>query len=180
MAELAAMAAGAATFFAENAAAISAITTVASTGVTAAGTIAAGKQQEAAAKFEAQQLEMRAKEEQAAAQREAEQYRRKKDMALSTLQARSASSGFTATDPTTLAIADEIARYGTMQEQMAMYGGKSRRAGNEAQAQAARMEGAAARQGSYYSAAGTILGGISTVANRLNKPTPSGGSFRYG
>lgn len=149
----------------------------------ARGTLAAGKARQQALEYEAQQQELKAKEEQAAAQREAQQYERKKKLALSELQAKSAASGFTATDPTALALADEIARYGTYQEQLAQYGGKSRRAGLEAQAQGSRLTGKAARQGASYSAAGTILGGISSMAGKYAKrstPAAGGGSYRYG
>lgn len=165
------------------------IATIISTAATAAGTIVAaqgarakGKAAQAAAEFEAQQLDIKAKEEQAAAQREAQEARRRKEAALSELQAKSAASGFSATDPTSLALADEIARYGTMQEQMAMYGGASRRAGLESQAFASRFEGRAARQAARYDAASTILGGVSTIAGKFSG-TPGGApqsSYRYG
>jgi hypothetical protein len=154
---------------------ISAIAGLAGSGISAMGTLAAGKAAQQSANYEAQQLEIKAKEEQAAAQREAQEHSRRKDLALSEVQAKSAASGFSATDPTTLAIADEIARYGSMQEQMAMYGGTSRRAGTEAQAVGRRFEGAAARQGSKYSAAGTILGGISTMAGKYASSASGGG-----
>jgi hypothetical protein len=150
--------------------------------VSAQGTIAAGKAAQASANYEAQQLEIKAKEEQAAAQRDAQEFARRKDLALSELQSKSAGSGFTATDPTSLAIADEIAKYGTMQEQMAMYGGESRRTGIEAQATGRRMEGKAAMAGARSSALGTILGGISSMAGKFAGPsrqTYGGGGGGY-
>jgi hypothetical protein len=142
--------------------------------VQAQGTIAAGKAAQQSANYEAQQLDLKAKEEQAAAQRDALELRHKKDLTLSELQANSAASGFSATDPTALALADEITKYGTVQEQMAMYGGASRREGLEAQAAGRRMEGKAARQGAAYSAAGTILGGISSMADKYRRPSYGG------
>jgi hypothetical protein len=148
--------------------AISSIATVAGTLISAQGTIAAGKAQQQAANYEAAQLDIKAKEEQAAAQREAEQLRRRKELALSSLQTRAAASGFSATDPTASRLAGEVAEYGTLQEQAAMYGGTSRRAGLEGQAAATRASGAAARQGASYRAAATIIGGISTLADRYN------------
>lgn len=132
--------------------------------VSAAGTLAAGKAQQQQAEYEAAQLDIKAKEEQAAAQQEAQQLRERKERAQSTLTARSAASGFSATDPTALALADEITRYGTLQEQMAQYGGKSRRRGYEAQAEGSRLSGRAAKAGARYSAMGTILGGITSMA----------------
>lgn len=164
-------------------AAISAVLGVVGSIVSAAGTMAAGRAQQQAAEYEAQQLEIKGKEERAAAQREGQEYERKTDLALSTLQARGASSGFSATDPTSLALADEITKYGTYQQQMAMYGGESRQVGAEAQAEARRMEGRAARQGARYAAIGTIIGGASSAFKTMSG---SGGSaaapatFRYG
>jgi hypothetical protein len=160
---------------------IGTIASVAGTAVTAAGTIAAGQNKDTMAKYEAQQLEAKGKEEQAASQREAAEYQRRKQLALSKLQTNSAAGGFTATDPTALALGDEIAKYGTTQEQMAAYGGASRRAGLEDQAAGSRLEGRAAKQGAMYSAAGTILGGITSMADRYNpKRYASSSSYRYG
>lgn len=150
--------------------------------VSAAGTVAAGKAAQQAAEYEAAQLDIKAKEEQAAAQREAEEKKRTKQLALSELQSKAAASGFTATDPTALALVDEITRYGTVQEQMAMYGGESRKAGLEAQAEGRRLEGRAAKAASKTSALATILGGIGTFAGKYGKtPASSGsGNYRYG
>jgi hypothetical protein len=162
---------------------ISAVAGLAGSFVQAQGTIAAGKAAQQAANYEAAQLDVKAKEEQAAAQRDAFEHGREKDLALSKLQANAAASGFSATDPTALAIADEIAKYGTYKEQMAMYGGESRRTGIEAQAFGRRMEGKAAMQGARYSAAGTILGGISSMAGRFAQPygkTAQAGTGHYG
>lgn len=136
--------------------------------VQAGGDLRAGRAQQQAANYEAAQLDIKAKEEMAAAQLDAQQLRRNKELALSTLQARSAASGFSATDPTTLDLAGEIQEYGTLQEQLALYGGKSRRAGIEAQAEGQRAGGSAAAQGSGYSAFGSILGGVTGMARYRN------------
>mgnify|MGYP001590167554 CR=1 FL=1 len=170
---------------------IATVATVAGTTVSAAGTIAGGNAANKAAGYEALQLEAKGKEEQAAARVEADQYKRKKELAQSTLQNRAAASGFSATDPTSLNLAEGIEEYGTLQEQMALYGGASRRAGLEGQAAASRWEGKVAKQASRYKAAATILGGISTLASRYNPtatqsdvPDPmtgeSGSRYRYG
>lgn len=182
MAELAALAATIGSTLSSAASTIAPIATVIGTGVSAMGTIAAGKAAKQSADYEAAQLEIKAKEEKAAGQRQAQEFARRKDHALSTLQARGASSGFTATDPTTLAIADEIARYGTMQEQMAEYGGTSRMVGTQAQAEGRRMEGRAASSGARSKAFGTILGGIADIGSKYNpRPAQAGGaSYRYG
>lgn len=204
MAEIAALAAiigetaaAAGTAVAGAASTVAPIAQVAGMGLTAAGTIAAGRNAAAQGKFaqqaadyEAAQLDIRAKEEKAAAQREAREFQRRKEHALSTVQARGGASGFSATDPTTLAIADEIARYGTLQEQTAQYGGTSRMTGIYGQANARRMEGdmalsegKAKRGASYLNAASTIMGGITDLASKYN-PKGAGGwkttTYRYG
>lgn len=149
---------------------VSAVAGMAGSYIQAQGTLAAGKAAQQAANYEAAQLDIKAKEEQAAAQREMLDQRREKELALSKLQTNAAASGFSATDPTALALADEIERYGTVKEQMSMYGGESRRRGIAAQAAGRRLTGAAERAGSQYSAAGTILGGISTMASKYAGP----------
>jgi hypothetical protein len=161
---------------------ITLVATAVGTYVSARGTIAAGKQAQAAADYEAAQLDIRAKEERAAARFEAEEKKRTKELALSELTSKSAASGFTATDPSTLALADEIYKYGTLQEQMAMYGGESRGTGAEAQAEGRLFEGRAARSASKTSALATILGGISTMAGRYGQSTgtAASGGYRYG
>lgn len=190
--------------------------TLAAAGVTAMGTIAAGRDAAAigameqqrlqtegrmakqAAEYQAAQLDVNAKNERAAGQREAEQYRRQKTLALSKLTARSAAGGFTATDPTSMALADEITEYGTLQEQMAAYGGASRAAGLNAQAAGSRFSGATAlhsgylqgntayatgqakQNASYYSAAGTLVGGIGNFGSQVARRMPVTPAGRYG
>lgn len=149
---------------------VSTVAGLAGSYVQAQGTFAAGKAADQAAKYEAAQLDIKAKEEQAAAQRDMFDQRREKELTLSKLQSNAAASGFSATDPTALALGDEIAKYGTYKEQMAMYGGESRGTGIEAQAHGRRMEGKAKRIGARYEAAGTILGGISSMASKYGGP----------
>jgi hypothetical protein len=142
--------------------------------VSAAGTIAAGKAQQQAADYEAAQLDVQAKDERAAAQAQALDERRRQRLALSALTARSAASGFTATDPTTMKLAGDIAKYGEYRAQSAQYVGNSRAAGLNAQATGARLSGQAAVTGSYYGAAGTIIGGIGGMADtyaRYSRPS---------
>jgi hypothetical protein len=184
--------------------AIATIATVVGTGVSAYGTIAGGKAQSQqlaqqglaereSSELQARQLIAKGKEEMAASQQEAAQYRRNKDLALSTLQNRAAAGGFSATDPTAMALSDEIDKYGTLQEKLALWGGSSRRAGLESQAAGARFSGdsaysaalqsgANARKASWYDAAGTILGGVSTLAAKYDPQASSttAPSYRYG
>jgi hypothetical protein len=163
---------------------VSGAATIAGGAIAAQGQKAQAQAQQQALNYQAAQLEMKGKEEQAAAQREAFAHKREKDFALSALQARGAASGFAADDPTTLQIGSDIEKYGTLQQMMAAYGGKSRRAGLEASAAGSRAEGAAAVQGAKYSAAGTILGGVTSGFARLAQGLPSAmagpSSYRYG
>ena len=197
---------------------IGAILSLVGTAVSAAGTLAAGRQaqaqaeyqarayeqqgkiQQQALEFQAKQYELAGKEEQAAAQQEAEAHRREKRLALSRLQTQAAASGFTATDPTSLAIADEIERYGTYKQQLANYGGEARRAnledeaaarryegeaarsGAQISATASRLEGRSARQNATFSAIGTLAGGIGQGLSRYYQPFSSSAapSYRYG
>jgi hypothetical protein len=173
---------------------ITTIASVAAAGVSAAGTIAAGnaakdqgKTEQAVANWEAAQADIKAKDERASGQRDALQLRRQKNLALSSLQANAAASGFTATDPTSLALADEISSYGTTQEQMAMYGGESRAqgltmaaAGRRAGGRMAADLGRAKQTASYFNAGSTILGGISSMGDKYAKRQPASETGRYG
>jgi len=171
------------------------IATVASAAVSAVGTIAAGQAakeqglaQQQVANWEAKQMEVNATEEKAAGQQQMLQLRRQKNLALSSLQAKSSSDGFSATDPTALALADEISTYGTVQEQMALYGGASRESDLRMGATGRRVSGAMAadvgrakQTASYFDAGSTILGGIGSMGQKYGKtaykPTTTG---RYG
>ena len=140
------------------------IAMVASTAMSAAGTIAAGNQQKAAGRWQQQESERAARAERAAAQREADQIDRRKDLAQSMLQTVAAASGYSATDSTALNVSDEIERYGTYQAQMAQYGGEDRATGLKAQGAMARYSGEAAASASRLKAIGTILDGVGGLA----------------
>ena len=176
-------------------AALALIATLAGTAVSAVGTIAAGqaKAQEAEAQaraqeFQAAQLDVAAKEEKASAQRDMFELRHRKELALSQLQSKAAGSGFSATDPTALQIGDEISKYGTYQEQMAMYGGEAKSRDAQFSAAAKRYSAGMSREigssyktASYLSAGGTILGGIGGMAGKYASPGgfSSGGFTPY-
>jgi hypothetical protein len=172
---------------------------VAGTAISAGGTIAGGAANQKAANFQASQLETEAGEARAAgrqelagAQVEAEEMKRRKELVLSTLQARAAASGFSATDATTLNLAEEVEEHGTLQEKMALFGGTSRRAARFAQARSldaqgnvVRWGGQVAKKASYIDAASTILGNTSTLALKYGRPAaprvdPSGGPYGFG
>jgi len=160
---------------------VSGLGTIAGAAVSAQGQRQAAAAQKANLDYQAKQLDMQAKEEQAAAQHEVFQKRREKELALSALQARGAASGFETTDATGLQIGEDIEKYGTLQEMMAAYGGRSRRAGLEAEAVGRRAEGNAAVRGARSSALGTILGGVTSGFARFSQyETPKTTGYRYG
>lgn len=146
--------------------AIATIASLAGTAVSAIGTIAAGRAQKQMADHQAAQLEVRAKEERATAQQDALEIARKQRLELSRIQARAAASGFGATDPTVLDLTGEAAEYGTFRQQIARYGGEARAEDLKASAEGERARGAAALQSAGFSAAGTILGGVSSMFRR--------------
>jgi len=149
--------------------------------VSAFGTIAAGGAQKSAAEFQAKQLEVKASEEKAASQREAARVRKERDFILSRQQAVAASSNLGALDETVQDLAGDVVQEGAYQEAMVRYGGDERAKGLRAQAAAARLEGKAAQTGSYFSAGGTILGGLGTFASDYSKATaPASTTYRYG
>jgi hypothetical protein len=80
------------------------------------------------------------------------------------LQAGSAASGFSATDPTTLNLAGDISEYGTYKQQVAVAGGQAKKEARYATAATKRTTGDAVVKAAKYSALGTILGGVSSLA----------------
>jgi hypothetical protein len=146
--------------------ALATIGSLAATAVSAVGTIAAGRAQKQAADHRAAQLEVEAKQERATAQQDALAVARKKRLELSRLQAQAAASGFGAADPTVLDLAGEAAKYGTLQQQLARYGGDVRAETLISSAEASRAQGTAAMRNASFNAAGTILGGVSSMFRR--------------
>lgn len=149
------------------------------TAVSAVGTIATGQAQSRAAEYSAKVEDLNAKNERASAQREAMEYRRKAKLVHSTLQNNAASSGFSATDAGALKLTGDIAQQGEYQAELAQYGGDNRAEGLKAAAVADRARGQAAVQGSYLSAAGTLIGGFSnTLYDKYGFGAPSAGATK--
>lgn len=160
---------------------LTAVGTAASAALSAAGTIAAGNAQAASAEFQAKQLDAAAAEEKAASQREASRVKKERDFILSRQQAVASASNLGALDETVLDLAGDVVQEGAYQERMVRYGGDERAKGRRMQAAASRLEGKAAKTGSMFSAAGTILGGLGSFASDYSsKPAPASTSYRYG
>lgn len=155
----------------------------AASAVSAVGTIAAGNAQQAGAEFQAKQLEQQAAEEKAASQREAARVKKERDFILSRQQVVASASNLGALDETVQDLAGDVIQEGEFQEAMVRYGGDQRAKGRRMQAAAARLEGKAAKTGSMFSAAGTILGGLGSFAgDYANDPynAQATTSYRYG
>lgn len=131
--------------------------------VSGVGTIAQGVAANNAAKFEAQQMDMKAKEERAASQREAAQDRKEAQLAMSRQQALAAASGGgSGVDaPTIVKLMSDTAGQGELNAQMRMYGGEQRARGLMDSAKARRMSGRASLLGSFAGGFGQAAKGIS-------------------
>lgn len=158
-------------------AAVSAAATIA--GGNAAMAAAQGQQQ--AAEFRAKQEEKAAQESRAASQRQSLERRREADVIGGRLRAAAAASGGSATDPTVLALGEDIAGRGEYEALIETYKGENRARGLEDQAAATRyegqlalMEGKARQSASRLSAFGTLIGGMGSAFSAYNR-TPNYG-----
>ena len=151
--------------------------TVASTAVGAAGQMAAGQNAAAMGQYQAQEYEQQGETATATAQRSMEDERRKTGLVESTLQARAAGGGGSATAPSTLNVAGNIAKRGEYNALMHLSEGENQQAGLENQGQAAAYGGKIAQMGDTYSAAGTIAGGAGSFARTMMMG--SGGMPQY-
>ena len=156
--------------------------TAASAATTAVGTLMggaaaadAGARAKSAYEYRAKQEEQAAQENRAVAQRTALEKRHQGELLGSTLQARAAASVGVADDPTVLGLAGNIAGRSEYDALFEMYRGENRARGLEDQAVASRMsgdaalaEGKAKQTASYFSAAGTVLGGASSMYRTYN------------
>lgn len=142
--------------------------------------------------FEADQLDNNAKQERATGQRNALEARRESRLAQSTLQARAASSGGGATDPTVLDLAAGLAGRGEYQSLLAMASGENAAVGLEEQARGNRITGesivaggqgarkasvlkaGATRKAARYEVASTIIGGGTSVGKHKAGKTSFG------
>ena len=141
--------------------------TVASTAIGAAGTMAAGDNAVAMGKYQAAEYEQQAESATAMGQRSMLEERRKAGLVESTLQARAAGGGASATAPSTLNVAGEIAKRGEYNALMDLSSGQNQAAGLTNMGQAAMYGGKIAQEGDMYSAAGTIAGGAGSLTRTL-------------
>lgn len=138
-------------------------------GMGAAGTLLEGGSAAANAKFEEQQLKIKADQEVGLAGAEAARVGRETKLANSRNLALAAASGGGAADPTVLQIMGDVEAEGVRNSLTEMYKGFSRKADLLTQANATRVSGKRARTGSYIGAAGTLLGGLAGGADNYNR-----------
>lgn len=165
--------------------------TAAGTAVSAGGSLIGGSMKASAeeqmgqlaqrgAEFQAQQLDQAATESRAASQRQAFEKQRLGRLALSSLTARAASSGGSATDTDAVKIAGDIAGRSEYEALGDLYTGENRARGLTDEATGARYTGAAkaygaqlgaqaTRAGSYFDATGTILKGVGSFGKDYAK-----------
>ena len=159
---------------------ISAVASLASGVVGAAGAMQQAKAQQAALKYQNQQLEIREKNRRAQAFMEKREEERKRDLTLSTLQARSAASGFMATDPTTLQLGEQITKRGTYFGDIRKFQGLDEAAGIEGQIASNRITSQAIGTGATYSALGSLLKGATGFASYASGINFGGGGGATG
>lgn len=170
MAELAAMAVSAITS-ATVPTIISTVATVGGLAVSAAGARQQGKDAQAMANYQAQQLEQKAGQDRATAQRRSIEDRRQASLAMSRVQAVAGGGG---ADPSILGLTGDIAGEGEYNALASLYEGEERAIGREMQATGARAEGDAARSASRYKVASNILQGASTFSKYWGGTGPTG------
>ena len=139
--------------------------TVASTAISAAGSIAAGQNAQAMGEHQRQEYAQQGMNATATAQRGMLEERRKTGLVESALQARAAANGGSATSPTALKLGEDIAGRGEYNALMTLSAGKDQETGLLNQGNTAAYAGRLARKADNLSALGTIAGGAGSFAS---------------
>lgn len=122
------------------------------------GTISAANNQNAAADFQARQLEIQGKTENALAQREAQERRRQSDLRISRAKAVAAASG----GGQDYSLLGDLEEEGELNALNSLWEGQEAAKGRQVQAASARFSGAQAKKAGSINAFSTALdGGIS-------------------
>lgn len=141
--------------------------TAVSTGIGAAGTIASGENAVAMGKYQQAEYQQQGETAEATGQRAMLEERRKTGLVQSTLQARAAGSGGSATAPSTLNLSGQIAKRGEYNALMDLSQGQNQQLGLEGQGDTAAYGGKIAQIGDTYSSIGTVAGGAGSFARTL-------------
>ncbi len=154
--------------------------TVASTAIGAAGTIAAGNNAAAMGQYQQQEYAQQAETATATGQRAMLEERRKTGLVESTLQARAAGGGGSATSGSALSLNRQIAGRGEYNALMDLSQGQNQAAGLTNMGNAAAYSGQLAKQGDDMSAIGTIAGGAGSFAQTYMYGSGRMGPYAYG
>lgn len=142
---------------------------VAGTVLSAYGQAQAGRSANAAANYQATQMDIAAGQQQAASQRSAADVARRATLLQSHAQAVAAASGGGASDPTVTDIISKIAGEGAYRSQLALYEGDDAARTLRMRADAARYGGAQAQRAGYLNAFGTVLKGATTFFDKYGR-----------
>ena len=123
-----------------------------------------GEAQRQAANFRADQLELKSQEERAAAAAKAGQTRKQKERALSTLRARAAAGGGSVSDPTVVALGEDIENEGELAALTEFYTGDAAARSLSMSAIGERLTGLAEMTGAAGRYEGRLAAGKGAVA----------------
>lgn len=142
-----------------------AVAAVASSAVSASGSIMAGNSAKKAGDYNAQVMARRAQSELDAAQAEAMQIQQDAQRKMGDATAAFGASGVVTSSGTPLEVMADMAAQGELSKQLRLYQGKLAARADVEQGQLDIMQGKAAQSASQIQAAGSLLGGISKAVD---------------
>ena len=150
------------------------------TAVSAYGTIAGANAQASGMEYQAAVARTKARQEEAIAQRQQMETDRKTKLTLSRAQAVASASGGSATDPTVVDNAGDIAARGKYTGGLQMWQGKMNAWDFDTKAQGLQASADATRSGGKLSAFSTILGGAASIYKTASAGGWGGGGMPTG
>lgn len=138
------------------------LVTIASAGISAAGSIMQGNQQNAMAEAQAKALEQQARAEQQASSYEQQQERRKQDLAQASARAQVGASGV-AFSGSPAAVLTANAGQGQLDIEAIQYGSTLRQNNLGTQASISRFQGKQAKQAGFIGAASNLVSGLGNL-----------------
>jgi hypothetical protein len=148
--------------------------------VGAMGTLASGKNAAAMGQYQQQEYGVQADEATATAQRQMMEQQRETRLVQSTLTARAAGSGASASAPSVISLGSQIAGRGEYNALMSLSQGENQAAGLTSMGRAAAYGGSIAEEGSRYAAVGTLAGGAGSMFRTLAYSGRGGAGMGFG
>jgi hypothetical protein len=139
------------------------------TGISALGTIAAGKHQQASLEFQQKQAEQQENEARAASQRDAEARRREGRLIQSRQRAAIAGSGGSIADASVLDLMADTAEATDLAARTDLYRGEQQARGYRDAAKVAGIDAKNAMSAAYLGAAGGLFSGVSNMYSRFGQ-----------